>query len=723
MAQPFPAHQGMPQHGIPPGHHPMAAQHPNAGHPGPGMVQQMHPGVSQPGGPQVSQAGPMMGGMPPGAGTAGPGGPVPNAHALSHLNPANAHMFQQPGFPQNFTNVTNNPQLMQQQQQQQQQLFRQRLMIQQQAQAQAQQQQQQHGLPVSLPNGTQGLNAAQMAAMQANPRMGQVNMMHLQQQQVPHGQQGISQQQLFAIQQAQQHAQQAAQANNGQPGQHTPQRASAQPPSMHENQTGTPQSQHGGPPQSGTPQPSQPPSTQPPQSQGPQQAQATPNPQPQSLPQSQQPGQQQPGPGQQQPQQQPTPQQGAPGQQGPTSGPPNQQALAAQEAQLKAQHQQTQAAMMMQQQRQQSLNRQGQSILTLHSYAENLGGFASRGEVADLNYWHSFVDRFYSPAGVLRQGVWSPQGGSKQFEISTPALARYYLTQFNSGIKQIQMVVEGAREHNMPNGGHMVDAAKAYFIYWFTNDTQLFTNGHLRAHFDMHYKIDMLDFTVTSHNEFVPRHLLQSLEASEQKQSPKTTKNAGKRAQKQAQSITLPESMVTANGVPGLVLDFLEMAETISHMQMLFNYSQQNPNFSPPEALHNLVNALQTHGPTAQFAAPMNPGMQPVPRAQSINGPSQFASPAMAHLGLPGSQGSPHLTGSAHASPAQSQIAGAPGMPVQPSPVINNSPNVGGNKRRRASTVKMESEDGSEVNGTGAQGAGKVKASPRVPKRQKGAAS
>lgn len=102
MAQPFAAHQGIPQHGLPPGHHPMAAQHPNAGHPGPGMVQQMHPGVSGPGGAQVSQAGPMMGGMPPGAGTSGPGGPMPNAHALSHLNPAQAqHMFQQQGFPPN----------------------------------------------------------------------------------------------------------------------------------------------------------------------------------------------------------------------------------------------------------------------------------------------------------------------------------------------------------------------------------------------------------------------------------------------------------------------------------------------------------------------------------------------------------------------------------------------------------------------------------------------
>lgn len=102
MAQPFPAHQGIPQHsGLPPGH-PMAhAQHPNAVHPGAGIVPQVHPGVSGPGGPQMTQAGPMMGGMPPGAATTGPGGPVPNAHALSHLGPTQAQIFQQPQFAQN----------------------------------------------------------------------------------------------------------------------------------------------------------------------------------------------------------------------------------------------------------------------------------------------------------------------------------------------------------------------------------------------------------------------------------------------------------------------------------------------------------------------------------------------------------------------------------------------------------------------------------------------
>ena len=167
-------------------------------------------------------------------------------------------------------------------------------------------------------------------------------------------------------------------------------------------------------------------------------------------------------------------------------------------------------------------------------------------------------------------------------------------------------------------------------------------------------------------------------------------------------------------------------------MQMLFQFSHQNPQLTPSEALRSLlIQVQQTQAPNpAYMQAPMNQAMQQgQPRPPNMTVPNQFASPAMAHLGLPGAQGSPHLTGSAHPSPAQSHLAGPPGM-VPPGQMQGNmqqgasasaSPNVG-NKRRRASTVKMENDDtGPEVNGTAGQGAPKVKASPRVgAKKQKG---
>ncbi|RAK85870.1 hypothetical protein BO79DRAFT_41398 [Aspergillus costaricaensis CBS 115574] len=733
MAQTFPAHQGIPQHpGLPPGHPMAPGQHPNA-HPGAGMVQQMHPGVSAPGGPQVSQGGPVMGGMPPGAGTTGPGSAA-QAHALSHLGPAQAHMFQQPHFAQQFAN---NPQLLQQHQQQQ--YLRQRMMLQ----HQQQQQQQQHGgLPVQLPNGAPALNAAQIAAMQANPAMRPVNL-QMQLQQMPHGQpQNLQQQQqFFAMQQAQQQAHQAQiqqAAAAGQPGQQTPQqRAAAQPQNVHDAQSVTPQPQPGPPPHQGsaTPQPNPPPvpTSQPPQQQpAAPQPQPTPNPPPQQLPQAQQPGQQPQAP--QAAQAQPQPQ---PNQQGPQQG-QQQPPMTAQEAQIKAQQQQNPTAMMMQQQQQQQrMNMKGAAILQLNSFAESLSYISGTENAStDYNQWHNFVLRFYSPGGVLRHTVCNPQANSsKQFEIATPALARYYLTQCTSGIKHIQMLVDGARERDSPNGGHIVESAKTAFIYWFANGSQLFARANMTAHFDMNNKIEMLDIAVLDHNEYLPRSQLQALElADQQKQSPKVSKNMGKRAQaKQAQqpAFTLPESMVTPNGVPTAVMSFLEVAETISHMQVLFQFSQQNPHLTPSEALRTLVNTMQAPPPNAAYTqGPMNPALQQgQPRAPSMSMPNQFASPAMTHLGLPGAQGSPHLTGSAHPSPAQSHLAGPPGM-VPQGQVQGNmaqgtsasaSPNVG-NKRRRASTVKMENDDnGGEVNGTAGQAAPKVKASPRVgAKKQKG---
>lgn len=401
---------------------------------------------------------------------------------------------------------------------------------------------------------------------------------------------------------------------------------------------------------------------------------------------------------------------------------------------MRAQQHQNPAALMMQQR----MAMKGASILCLNAYAEHLGNFISRGEAEDLSYWNSFVEKFYSPNGVLRQGVYNHQSGSKQFEISTPALARYYLTQFTSGIRRIQMIVEGARERDSLNGGHIVESGRTSFVYWFTNNCHLFSKGSLRAYFDTSNKIEMLDVVVMEHNEYIPRNMLQAAESPDQKQSPKVVKGTGKRAQQKLQqnppSISVPESMVTADGVPTAVMGFLEVTETISQMQMLFQYSQQHPQLSPPEALRHLVNALQTQGPNVGFVpSPMNQAMQmqnQMPRGPNMNGPPQFGSPAVAHLGLPGVQGSPHIGGSAHASPAPGHLAAPIMVQQNPSNMTGTqganpvtSPHVTTNKRRRASTIKMEGDEGNgnaEMNGAAAP---KVKASPRTGgKRQKGTA-
>lgn len=147
------------------------------------------------------------------------------------------------------------------------------------------------------------------------------------------------------------------------------------------------------------------------------------------------------------------------------------------------------------------------------------------------------------------------------------------------------------------------------------------------------------------------------------------------------------------------------------------------------ESAQNMANARMQN----QVARQAN-GQVPFPNQGAMNGPNQFASPGMAHLGLPQSQGSPHLGGPVHTpSPAQNAQGGVPmmhQMSAQGSnlsgsqgPSTNTSPNVS-NKRRRPSTVKAEdggdSSNAGNANQDGNQN--KVKPSPRIGgKRQKAA--
>ena len=92
-----------------------------------------------------------------------------------------------------------------------------------------------------------------------------------------------------------------------------------------------------------------------------------------------------------------------------------------------------------------------------------------------LSYWQNFVERFYSPNGVLRQELWDAaqterENGVKTFEVPTSALARYYWTHFNSGVQKIQMFIENPRPKELQNGGHYVECPKSSFMYSYGHD-------------------------------------------------------------------------------------------------------------------------------------------------------------------------------------------------------------------------------------------------------------
>ncbi|KAJ9630216.1 hypothetical protein H2204_008577 [Knufia peltigerae] len=677
-----PGHPGM-SHG-----HPMAGmQHPGGhmgGQPG-GMMQGMHPGVS---GPQVTQ-GPMVSGMPPGAGTPAPG-PMHNNMAMAHLGP------QQAMFPQHNPQMNFGP--MQMTPQHQQMLARQRMMQQMQA-------QQQQGMPMAMPNGPGGFNQAQLAQMKMGMHPQMQMPMNPNNPQMQNYQQQQHQQRLMQAQQAQaQAAHHAAQLAANQ-------RAAAQQMQMSRSQEQTTQ-----PPQS---QPT--PAPQPP---APQQAPPTSQPQPQQHQQQQQQPPPQPKP--QPPQQQtPTTQpQGQPSQPAKTTEAEEEQPQIKQQPDLPA------ALMMNDLPKQDILG--GQCILQLIMYQDTL---ANPDRPNDLDYWEHTIARYFSPLGSMRQQLFSNKNGiDKSFQLQFPTLARYYHTHFVAGVKQILLQSFDHNQNKLPNGGVHIWSTNASLTYVFNNDIRVTTTGQLRVIFDEFTKIEHLNISTSGWQEYIPRSALtQPASPEETKSSPKINKNL-KRAQGKANApaqMIIPTSGVGEWGVPSHIFQFLEITEVMTAMAPLMEYFHSHPGIGPRDSLlrvtqENAQNMAQMNNARLQNQMARAANGQ-VPFGNQMNGPTMMNSPAMGHLGVPQAQGSPMMGGPVHTpSPAQNAGTGGVAMMHQMSaqgsnlsgsqgPSTNTSPNVS-NKRRRASAVKVEDDNAGQEQ----SGANKVKPSPKIGgKRQK----
>lgn len=391
-----------------------------------------------------------------------------------------------------------------------------------------------------------------------------------------------------------------------------------------------------------------------------------------------------------------------------------------------------------QQQRRENLK--AQCLLKLFQFSEQLSAYPGARSRDDLSYWNNFVQRFFSSAAVFRHSLHAnaegEDTGPRQYDIGSPAIARYFHTHFGSGVKSMQLILGlGTVDRPIAGDGYSIENPKASLIYWFETGSHLVSGGNLRIYFDNEQKIELFEFLATSHEEFIarkqvidaakPAHVWMKewhkVNSTDTKQSPEMSKKGKGKQLKSPQSQPpevlndLPDSAVNRQGVTEAVHQFLEIAEVMGQLNPLFGFSSMNPGLGPYAALDQYVSTyVNAPPPTMNGQGPqggqMNPNFGQFPMG---------ASPAAAHMNLPGS---PHI-----GSPAPGQIQ-APGMQLQQSqqgtsssgPSANTSP--ASNKRRRPSAVKVEEDGsgagtpGSQVNGAGNRG---KPATPRMPKRVK----
>uniref|UniRef100_A0A8H7N1Q0 Uncharacterized protein n=1 Tax=Bionectria ochroleuca TaxID=29856 RepID=A0A8H7N1Q0_BIOOC len=721
-----------------------------------------HLGVATPGG-QVNPA--LMGAMPPGN---------PNGHLLQHMSPQQQQMLQQQQFQQQFHHNSGTMAAMRQHQQALQQQQARQMMAQQmqhmgpgagampmgmQFNQQLHQLRAQGRLPAQHPQ-TQALMAQQYAMHQQQQQAAQAQAQaqaaqqqqqqaaqaqQAQQQQAQQAQQAHAQQAQAQQQQAQHAQQQGPQPQQGQPGgQPNPMNAQNMQ-SMQQNQMGGGQNQMPGQGQGQQGQQGQ----QAQQQQA--QAQAQPQPQPQQpgqqshhTPQPSQAGTpaptgaqtpaQTPGSTPAQPPNQP-PQTQQPQQHQPQAQPQAQQQMGQPQMNPVAAAQQMALQNQMFQQRREAIR--SSCMTKLMQFSEYLSGIPPQRTKDDLSYWNAFVARFFSQNGVFRHSLHitdSDETTDKQYEIAFPAIARYFHTNFNSGVKNMQLIMDkGTQDRALPGDCYCIENPRASLVYWFETGSHLVASGTLRAQFDAEQKIDLFEFVTTGHEEYISRK--QVIDAAkpvhnwmkewrtvnaETKGSPELSKKGKGRPLRSPQSHPpellpdLPESAVNSKGVTDAVHQFLEIVEVMGQMNPLFGFCQATVGMGPYAALEQYV------------AQNINvPGMNGQPGPVNARTPSfgQFqmgASPNPAHMNLPGS---PHIVAG---SPAPGHMQ-SPAMQLQASqqgtsssgPSANTSPQS--NKRRRPSGVKAE-DDGSSAPTPGAQvnGIQRKPATPRMTKRVKG---
>lgn len=287
-----------------------------------------------------------------------------------------------------------------------------------------------------------------------------------------------------------------------------------------------------------------------------------------------------------------------------------QQQVQPQQVTMQQQQQQQQAAAtaaMLQNQQRVADRFKGQCLMKIMLFGDHLSNFSqvqkplktyqangasklaaqSTKQRDDLNYWLQFVERFFSVRGVFRHSVFftgerEGESNTKQYEITFPALARYFHTHFESGVTSMQLIMEKGVEKELPNNGHYVESQKSSFVYWFDTGSQVIANGTLRAHFDEQQKIELLEFVTSGHEEYIQRSLTvnairplwdwakesHKLSAgSDVKNSPEMNKKKAKTPKSQTQpqqlpppDVPIPHSKVKASiGITPSLFQFLEV--------------------------------------------------------------------------------------------------------------------------------------------------------------------
>ncbi|KAG0278528.1 hypothetical protein BGZ96_002351 [Linnemannia gamsii] len=271
---------------------------------------------------------------------------------------------------------------------------------------------------------------------------------------------------------------------------------------------------------------------------------------------------------------------------------------------------------------------QAKAMLRLAEFGR---GLSFNAENETLPFWNRFVSKFYGAAGRMRLTlIHTLTGDSKIFELMAPSLPRYYLGNLESGVKEMQVILD------TPTGPAstlplIIEYPNVSFVHHYTSGSKVFTKGSLKATFTHDLKFDLLEIVSQEFTEYIPRPVddPSSSPVPEVKSEGKK-KGSSKRAvalSKKAMPV-IPESAINEYGISPKTLRLLEVSDIFLKMKELMHHSAQTKQ-GPAESMasyaqllrekHAHMRAKQMSASPSMSASSVLPmGLNPVQPASQI---------------------------------------------------------------------------------------------------------
>ncbi|KAK9729770.1 hypothetical protein K7432_000017 [Basidiobolus ranarum] len=221
----------------------------------------------------------------------------------------------------------------------------------------------------------------------------------------------------------------------------------------------------------------------------------------------------------------------------------------------------------------------GSAIMKVIQYSEQLTGKNEDENLQLAGHWNKIMSEFFASNGLMKYTLCHSQlKDTRTFDLPTSLLARFYLINYESGVTDIQLVLENPVEFALPNGYHVVECVRAAFVYHYWDGTQVYANGTLKVTLDSQLKFELFEFATTEYTELLRRGLLLALAQSH---------NEGK-----IDINHLPDSPINDYGVPIRTMRCLEISEVITEMSDLISYSFSS-NLGPIQSLRKYGEMLR----------------------------------------------------------------------------------------------------------------------------------